>query len=69
MCMCARRYDPGQNGTAKNVQRETRREGEKERERKTEREKDIYIAGKFGIACRGTVRPPKQPRRGHLPWE
>lgn len=40
--MCARRYDPGQNGAAKTVQRETKREGEKERERKTEREKDIY---------------------------
>lgn len=53
------RYDSGQSGAAS----KKNPAGEKERKRACDRE------GEFGIACRRTVRPPKQPRRRHLPWE
>ena len=39
--------------------RKGRKEGRKESEMRDD----------FGIACRRTVRPPEQPRRGHLLWE
>ena len=41
----------------------TSREGGREGRKESEMRDD------FGIACRRTVRPPEQPRRGHLLWE